>query len=227
MQVMCPKCGSNNVATDRELDPPHTCTECWRAFDDKDVKDVLGDDVEIEDGTSESMFPDVVGEILGWRAWYIIESPRGPRLRSLNTGHVASGDHEWEPGEIQYARCPAGVHLSPTNRMDAELMPFDAQVPNEGCSCGFYSAISREHLISLNHYHLYDVENSLPVCIGQVALAGKVIPGSQGWKAQQVWPVKLHVPYEYWKLVKPLQTAYGIPVELSRTLEKTPHRNSR
>lgn len=224
--IMCPKCGSSSVATDRELDPPHTCTECWRAFDDKDVQRILGD-VTVEDGKSESMFPDVVGEILGWRAWYIIDEPGGPgpRLRSLNSGKAI--DHGWTPGEIQYATCPSGRHLSPQNKLDADLMPFEAQVPSESCSCGFYAAISREHLISLNTYHLYDVDYSVPKCIGQVALAGKVIPGTQGWKAQQVWPVKLYVPYEFWRLVKPLEAAYNIPVELARTLEKPPRNNSR
>lgn len=222
--IMCPKCGSGSVATDRKLDPPHTCTECWRAFDDADVKSVLGDDVEVEDGKSESMFPDVVGEILGWRAWYIVDTPEGVRLRSLNTGAVIVGDHAWTPGEIQYAKCPKGIHTTPSNKLDADLQPFHLQVPAESCSCGFYAAISREHLISLNHYHLYEQEYGMPKCIGQVAMAGKVIPGAQGWKAQQVWPTKLYVPFEFWRLVKPLQVAYGIPVELARTLEKEPRK---
>lgn len=207
--MTCPKCGGSKVVTDRSLDPPHTCTECWRAFEDKDIPQVLGQsDEENGDDTAEQL-----GEVIGWRAWYIVDTPVGPRLKSLGSGGPISNT-EWMPGNIEVAECPHGLGHRVGNNV-----PFDEQVPVGSCSCGFYAAVSREHLISLNHYHLYDIDHGRPKCIGQIAMSGKVIPGTQGWKAQEVWPVKLYVPFEFWRYVKPLQEAYGIPVELSRTLE--------
>lgn len=211
--MTCPKCGSPKIVTDRDLDPPHTCTECWRAFDDADLAK-LAPKVPTEDANVDDLIPDAIGEVLGWRAWYIVETEAGVRLKSLGSGGPISNT-VWMPGNIEIAECPNHEEHRIGNGV-----PFDQQVPVEGCSCGFYSAISREHLISLNHYHLYDIDHGLPKCIGQVACSGKVIPGTQGWKAQEVWPVHLYVPYEFWRFVKPLKEAYNIPVELSRTLER-------
>lgn len=217
--MRCPKCASVKIVSDRELDPPHTCTECWRAFEDKDVTNttVLGPEDD------PSIVPDAIGEILAWRAWYIMATPDGPRLQSFNRGEDGSDVHYWQPGEIMYAHCPhvRKGHVSPKWPGDDVLTyaPVALQVPVEGCSCGYYAAIDREHLMRMG-YNAYRQDYGDPVCIGQVALSGKVIPGTQGWKAQQVWPVKLHVPYEYWRFVQPLRDAYAIPVELDRTMVK-------
>lgn len=208
--MFCPKCGSSKVVTDRDMDPPHTCTECWRAFEDKDIV------VANKDQSAETEVQ--LGEVLGWRAWYIIDTPDGVRLRSL------MDDHIWAPGAVEQAICELmRGHISAGSVEAATYgeagVPWDIAVPVERCSCGFYAALSREHLQRMS-YHRYDQDDGAPKCVGQVAMSGKVIPGTQGWKSQEMWPHKLFVPYEYWKYVEPLKREYKCEVELSVTLAK-------
>lgn len=216
--IECPKCGSSDVETDTDLTDPHECRDCGRVFADKDIKRAI---VLTPEDTDDS--PLMAGEILGWRAWYIVDTPNGARLQSLNTVHVGPGDHIWEPGQIEVAQCP---YEDVIGHRVGNGVEWEVQVPVESCSCGFYAAVSREHLISLNAYHVYSIDDKSenPKCIGQVAMSGKVIPGTQGWKAQEVWPVSLEVPFEFWRYVKPLSEAYNIPVTLARTLEKQKRR---
>lgn len=219
--MTCPKCGSHNIVTDRKADPddPHTCTDCWRVFSDSAAGLLVRADAPLMTQ---------IGEVLGWRAWNVITTPEGARLQSLGTGGASAGaarHHVWEPGSVEVASCAKHFdHLSPASAEAAHYphgVPFAMQVPVESCSCGFYSALTREHLMELDSYHLYNPDvPTAPVVIGQVAMSGKVIPGSQGWRAQEMWPHKLFVPHQFWQLVKPLAAAYNCPVELSKTLEK-------
>jgi hypothetical protein len=54
--------------------------------------------------------------------------------------------------------------------------------------------------------------------IGEVALVGKVIRGTQGWRAERARPLRLWVPYEHWRLVRKLAQTYRVPVGLTDTL---------
>ena len=93
--------------------------------------------------------------------------------------------------------------------------------PREQCSCGFYSAKSLAHLMSM-HYHVYDADmNGMFHIVGRVANWGKVIEGSQGWRSQYAYPLELFVPYEAWRLMEPLSKIYGVPAQLKNTLEST------
>lgn len=146
--------------------------------------------------TSELRVPDVVGEIVGWRAWKIIGSEREPRLFSVTNSTL------WVPGEWIEAVCSRG-HTS-------------EQIPHEGCACGIYAARTREHLLEMS-YNRYGDDDT--VVIGEVGFAGKVIPGTQGWRAQKARPLRLFVPYERWRFVERLAGDYGVPVELSNTFK--------
>jgi hypothetical protein len=88
-------------------------------------------------------------------------------------------------------------------------------VPDPKCGCGLYAARTLQHLAGMP-YHLYYEDEF--VVLGEVALWGGVIPGTLGWRAQYGYPRRLLVPFEAWRLVKPLRDAYGVPVELSNTL---------
>ena len=200
--MTCPKCGASEIFTDADVDPdlPHTCTACFYAFSDADVRrnvnDPLSSDNEGEPGL-------LAGEVLGWRAWYVKDIP-GVGLR-LQSGY-GRFPTVWEPFKVMKAECPNG----------------HTDIPMEGIHCcGFYSALTREHLVDLgyNAYRLGDPFGPI-VVIGQIACAGKVIPGTQGWRAAEAWPVRLYVPYDKWQVVKPLRDAYNIPVELDKTLGK-------
>ena len=147
--------------------------------------------------------PDVLGHIIGWRAWDVIGPDRQPLLRSK------VWDYIWRPGRWNVARCELKPQHDPKT-----------QVPMEGCSCGFYAAISREHLLEKMAYHAYG-DHSTTV-IGEVAFVGKVIPGSLGWRAQKARPLRLYVPYERWRLAEGLERVYGCEVVLSNTWRADP-----
>jgi hypothetical protein len=136
--------------------------------------------------------PDVFGEVVGWRAWEIRGSEREPRLVSVTNTTI------WTPGEWLEAVCRGG-HTQ-------------EQIPFEGCSCGIYAASSREHLLRMGYNGYTDEETRV---IGQVGLVGKVIPGTQGFRASKARPVRLWVPFERWAYVDALSRDYRVPVDLS------------
>lgn len=148
--------------------------------------------------------PDKLGEVIGWRAWHIADTSEGMRLASTGYGGKYSRQ-VWIPGEVNDAICPKGHRAA------------DPQ-----CGCGFYAARTRDHLLSLNRYHLYGHGAKATVAvIGQVAMDGQVNVCTLGWRAEHAWPLNIHVPYEYWRLVEPLSEAYGawgVEVALDNTL---------
>lgn len=217
--IACPKCGCTDVYTDAEVDPdlPHTCTACYLAFSNAEAAQATPDTLDADDLLTRIFHPNgmeaethTTGEIIGWRAWHVIDTPEGARLQSLGLGGTGSNTI-WTPGTIMEATCSKG----------------HTDVPHEGLHCcGFYTGVSKEHLVEMR-YNNYTPEHGHFVVIGQVALCGKVIPGDLGWRSQYAWPVKLYVPYGMvggkrgWEMVKPLREAYGIPVELDNTLKST------
>ena len=142
--------------------------------------------------------PDALGEVAGWRAWRVL-SDGDARLSSVDVGGTL-----WHPGRFAKARCLRGAsHLA----------------PDEACTCGFYAARTREDLVGLGTYHRYTREH--PVVIGEVALSGKVIFASRGFRAEQARPLRLLIPYELWHLADQLAGVYGpdeVQVELDNTL---------
>jgi hypothetical protein len=71
--------------------------------------------------------------------------------------------------------------------------------------------------MSYNRYR----EGSTPTVIGQVQMQGKIIPASNGWRAQMVRPRVLYVPYEFWQIGKELGEVYGphgVEVKMDTTL---------
>jgi hypothetical protein len=136
--------------------------------------------------------PDLVGEVIAFRAWRV---PRrgAPRLQSMN-------GVPWPCGRWMLAECECCE-----------------EIPGENCSCGIYAGRHREHLVELgyNRRSYYDGES---VAIGEVGLAGKVIVGTQGWRAEKARPIRLWLPYADWRLAQPLSRAYRAPVQLSNTL---------
>jgi len=144
--------------------------------------------------------PDFVGEVTGWRAWKRVGTIMVPRLMSVTATQfsVEHVDAIWPTNRWFVASCPHG-HSS-------------GDVPVEGCKCGIYAARDRDQLIALG-YGAYKREQHR--VIGEVAFAGKVIPGSQGFKAQRARIKRLFVPYEDWRWAEPLAAAYNVPVEVA------------
>jgi hypothetical protein len=139
--------------------------------------------------------PDVIGEVLGFRAW-IVEVPTlsPPRLGSLFTDLV------WEPRGWTVATCESGLE----------------GVPHKKHYCGIYAARDRRHLVRLGYN---DSEDEV-VAIGEVALAGDIIPGERGWRGEKARPVRLWVAHVDWRLVRSLAAEYRIPVGLTNLLAR-------
>jgi hypothetical protein len=144
--------------------------------------------------------PDLIQAVEGWRAWVcdrkVPDFGLPPKLYSVS--HAA---YYWTPRKFSLADCHS----------------CGKDVPGEFCTCGFYSAKTLEHLMTMG-YPGYDPEAGQIAVLGQVANWGKVVEASQGWRAAKAYPVRLWVPYECWKLAKALEKAYGVPVGLSQWL---------
>jgi hypothetical protein len=158
--------------------------------------------------------PDVVGEITAYRAWFVDNSRilRGPRLVSRVMDTV------WPPGEWLCGICPSEGELP-------------GPMPHEGeHGCGVHGARSWRQLHQLGYN---DRLGSLDrwfedgtIVIGTVGLAGRIVPGTQGWRAERGRPTQLWVSYLAWKLAKPLSDTYRVPVGLANTVKgvKNGHR---
>jgi hypothetical protein len=176
--------------------PTVTCDVCGLRITAEEVVEHMETHV-----AKEIEIPDMVGEIIGWRAWRVnVMSLDGQSVRLQSVTKRTA----WLPNQWLHAKCEVGRHP-------------DAKVPVKSCSCGIYAAKHRPHLTGM-HYHVYEIDST--VVIGEVALAGKVVPGTQGWRAEKARPVRLLVPWTRWKLAQPLELTYGIPVELDNTLKK-------
>jgi hypothetical protein len=137
--------------------------------------------------------PDVIGEVIGWRVWQVLNptDPKTIRLQSLGAGGPQNAAI-WTPGKVMQAFC--GKSHTP---------------PAENCSCGFYAARTREHLLSMHYHSGFDYEDPKDcLVVGTVAMQGKIIPGTQGWRAQRVRPLTVLVLPSRWKVVEPLRKAY-------------------
>lgn len=163
----------------------------------------------------------------GWRAWIVDrELPRygnPPKLRSINAGSgwtsrtasVQSGvwtDPEryfWVPRRTAHAECAKGCE--------------QIDIPRLSCTCGFYSAKTSEQLLDELDYAYFDPDTAQDTVrvIGTVANWGRVIEGSQGWRASKSYPTQLWVPYSASHLVKPLKEAYGCPVGLKNFVQES------
>lgn len=163
--------------------------------------------------------PDLTAAVEGWRSWRVsAELPRfgvAPKMYS-----VTHGNYYWTPrraAEAECSRCEAKEVIDDKTGL---LVMKGTGIPGEQCSCGFYSAKSLEHLLCEMSYHRYDLESGTFCAVGQVACWGKVIEGSQGWRSQFAYPVKLFVPFEVPKAVAlALRKEYGVPVSLKNVLK--------
>lgn len=138
-------------------------------------------------------------EIIGWRAWEVAELGKLVRL------HSVTASAHWPIADWVYAKCGGESFCEKSD---------DGRVPGEKCRCGLYAARDYDHLtreLGYSDYSTRDVR-----IIGQVAMAGKVIEGSQGWKAEKARVFHIYVPHTHWKLGKRLSEQYGVPYDTHR-----------
>jgi hypothetical protein len=145
--------------------------------------------------------PDLVQEIVGYRAWGVTHVGRIARLTS-----VIQPESIWPTNRMLLAKCPSNPDAD-------EGHP----VPNERCSCGIYAAIDRDHLLELG-YGQYQDPSDVRV-FGEVALSGKVILAEKGYRAAKARVNRLYVPHTAWRLVRALE-AYQVPIGLGNPFPK-------
>lgn len=139
--------------------------------------------------------PDVVGELEGWKGLILHESRwRAPRLLSPQQQFI------WTPGNWTRARCQGGDH---------------AGVPHEEHHCGIYAAADREQMIG--HWDFY--VRGRQAVLAELALAGKVIPGSRAHRAEKARIVRLYLPAVRWQLADALERAYRCEVVIDNILK--------
>jgi hypothetical protein len=158
----------------------------------------------------DDRIPDVIGEVVGWRAWKVVGGLTFPLLASVTHAGTV-----WHPDRWTLGTCNGDLEC----RRRAENP--DAYVPGEHCSCGLYAASTRAQLVKLGYAKPGSGE--LVKFIGEVGLAGKVIAGTQGWRAEKGRIVRLYVPFHDWRFVDPLEALYRVPVVLENTL-RVPNR---
>lgn len=147
--------------------------------------------------------PDVVGEIIGWRAWGIARIGSSTRLVSV----VQRELNAWPVDRYMVARC------------DARSSEDDhGAIPGVGCTCGIYAARDRAHLGEMGYAQFGSVSETETRVMGEVALSGLVIPGERGWRAARARVLKIFVPYSAWRLA-PKLADYEVPVALSNPFE--------
>lgn len=154
----------------------------------------------------EIVVPDVVGEIVAYRAWKVIGTKRMPLLASVTHGGTV-----WHPDRWTYATCNGDLACRKCT---------DGRVPGEGCTCGLYAARDRRHLSGMRYNR--EAHGGPPVVIGEVGLVGKVIPGTQGYRAEKGRVKRLFLPFHQWEWLEPLEELYDVPVQLDNVLNATP-----
>jgi hypothetical protein len=189
-------------------------------------------------GLSDVIVPDVVGEVVGWRAWTVGGTDRLPILRSV----THSGTY-WHAARWTLATCDGalvckrewdritrrrraalagqqildpGYELQTAADVVAEMdEPHGPTIPGVGCTCGLYAAKTREQLVKRLGYQRE--HGTKAVFIGEVGMAGRIIEGDQGWRAEKGRVKRLYVPFHHWRYVEPIAELYGVPVILDNT----------
>jgi hypothetical protein len=152
--------------------------------------------------------PDLMEAVEGWRTWRVPADPPPyglpPKLYS-----ATHGDYFWAPRKAMRAEC------------DKCDQPGKGGIPGEHHTCGFYSAKTLDHLLTMDYHRRYD--EGWMCIIGRLANWGKVIEGSQGWRAEWAYPIEFYVPFEFLMThAKPLREGYGVPVKPLNVLGAKP-----
>jgi hypothetical protein len=216
----CAECGGK--LEDATLAGFVTCRNCGKLTlaPAEDGRELALPKVEMPSVAGESTFdpaiPDYSEVMVGWRAWKI-EASTVERLKQdpdswpLHKTRIrlrsATRNDLWEPRVEIEAKCP---------RVKAGRVRGHHDPPGEACTCGLYTAKTREHLLSMG-YQMYD-GNYWFCVVGRVSLWGKVVEGTQGWRSEFAYPAELFVPFEAWELATPLREVYGVPVQLNNIL---------
>jgi hypothetical protein len=155
--------------------------------------------------------PDLVGYITGLRAWRYAETDMGWRLQSAIQNLI------WPTQERLEAECL--VLKMPTHPMVPSPRPIPHQdpPPYEPCKCGFWGlADPNELYVQYGRRAIKTVgPDSERYVYGTIALWGRVVTGTKGWRSQYAFPLALvqeAASLNNRGLLDRLAETYGIPV---------------
>lgn len=138
--------------------------------------------------------------VTGWRAWKIMApNTLYPRLRSITAQDfgIDVQDTIWPPERWFHAVCKEGHSAE--------------QIPVQSCDCGIYAAADCAELLG---YEYGRIDKTGIPAIGEVTLAGRIIPSNQGWKAQRAQVQKLYLPFSQAEVAVRLSAIYNVEHEL-------------
>lgn len=218
-ETMCPECHAAGQTLGSSTLPGFlACKHCGKVFPGaiEELRrvelDELGEvpvDAEgnpLDLAEEDLKIPDSIEMEIGWRAWAVnpdFDPARGPVLRSATRKEAF-----WTPGVPMIARCPFGK-----GRANGKVPKGEHEVPGEKCKCGLYAAKTHAHMIRQS-YRRYNAEkDGWFKVIGKVKQWGKVIEGTQGWRAQRAYPQVIYMPFEAFAVLgKAVGEAYKVPV---------------
>ena len=157
--------------------------------------------------------PDVVGEIVGWRYWKVSQTWSKAQPPVLRSEHGRTDNATtWPTDDWFHATCSGKQTCSK-----------GVAIPGEGCSCGIYAANDRREFVAQWGYHKGYQTGSRDhlLCMGEVGLAGKVIPGTNAHRAEKARPIKLYFHVTDWKIASAVQDAYRVEIELVNIISET------
>jgi hypothetical protein len=117
--------------------------------------------------------PDYVTPIVGWRTWRVVRR-NGRLLLASPVVNVA-----WRPGSPLVAEC----HVDP---IEAE---HEHETPEPACACGIHA-----WRLEALEWPAFVRAARRPLVVGRVLLWGKVVEGTNGWRAEVAYPERLWVP---------------------------------
>lgn len=139
--------------------------------------------------------------ITGWRAWRVVDFHRHggiveKRLQSL------TGRDTLEPLIRAEGRCiPRDPYYGTASHHEA---------PWPSCHCGIWATRTRE-LLPLHDFRSEDPRAL--VCVGEVALWGRVLEFEKGWRARYAYPTRLILLGGEEETRAALARSYGVAVE--------------
>jgi hypothetical protein len=123
---------------------------------------------------------DAGAAVLGWRAWAVTRTSKGPRLAS------PLFDHLWLPGEPAVATCRRDEDPLAPPLLGAHALGSDE------CGCGFHAA--RDPADALSYLQGRDGPATLCRVLGEVTLWGDVLQTDGGWRGTLAYPARLYAP---------------------------------
>lgn len=135
--------------------------------------------------------PVVPGEVVGWRAWRLLTEEHGYREPRLRSLY------------------------------HPVVWPTDGWLVSDGrhgiCAAKDRDDLERMHRWGSSEAPRYVEEGG---AIGRVGLAGEIVEGERGYRAERARVISLVLPYFRWDLLEGLAAAYHVPVALGNILEK-------